>query len=98
RELPVDAAVLKQTKITRQSASGPPVTTGPAPTFISSGEKASSTKPTQAELNAVRGSTTDWLLPNHDYNGQRFVDLKQINRRNAASLQVAATYQVGDTT
>ncbi len=81
----------------RQSAGGAPATASPAPTFISNGEKASTTKPTQAELNAARSSSTDWLFPNHDYSGQRFVDLKQINRRNAASLQPVAMYQVADT-
>ncbi|MFN0122086.1 MAG: PQQ-binding-like beta-propeller repeat protein, partial [Blastocatellia bacterium] len=93
RELPVDAAVLKLLKITWQSSAS--ATTTPAPVFYSSGAKASTAKPTQAELNAAH-STTDWLLPNHDYSGQRFVDLTQINRRNAASLQPVAIYQVAD--
>ena len=95
RELRVDAA-LKQTKITRQTPGDASAKASPAPTFISSGEKASSTKPTQAELKAARNNSTDWLLPNHDYNGQRFVDLKQINRSNASSLQMIARYEVGD--
>ena len=93
RELSADPATLKQTRIRRQS--GAPATTTPAPAFYSSGARASTAKPTQAELNAAQ-SATDWLLPNHDYAGQRFVDLKQINRRNAASLQPVAIYQVGD--
>ena len=95
RELRVDAA-LKQTKITRQTPGDASAKASPAPTFISGGEKASSTKPTQAELKAARNNSTDWLLPNHDYSGQRFVDLKQINRSNASSLQMIASYQVGD--
>jgi PQQ-dependent dehydrogenase (methanol/ethanol family) len=93
RELSADSATLKQIRIRRQS--GAPATTTPAPAFYSSGAKASTAKPTQAELNAAQ-SATDWLLPNHDYAGQRFVDIKQINRRNAASLQPVAIYQVGD--
>src|SRR5262245_48644915 len=99
RELPADSAALKRTKITRQSAGAAPATTGPgspAPKFISSGERASTTRPTQGELKAARTNATDWLLPNHDYGGQRFVDLKQINRRNAASLEVVASYPVAD--
>ena len=100
RELTADSAALKQIKITRQSvvAPGGPVATSPASpaaTFFSSGEQASTTKPTQAELNAAQG-TTDWLMPNHDYAGRRFVDVKQINRQNAALLQPVATYQVAD--
>jgi len=51
--------------------------------------------PTQAELNAA-GESTEWLLPNHDYAGQRFVDLKQITRQNAADLRPVCIYQAGD--
>ena len=51
--------------------------------------------PTQVELSAASDSV-EWLLPNHDYAGQRFVDLKQINRDNAAQLRPVCTYQVGD--
>jgi alcohol dehydrogenase (cytochrome c) len=47
-------------------------------------------------LNAAGPSSSDWLLPNHDYAGQRFVDLKQINRDNAARLQPVAIYQAAD--
>ncbi len=94
RELTADAALLKQTRLARQS--GAPVATTAAPVFYSSGTKASTAKPTQAELNAAQ-STTDWLLPNHDYGGQRFIDLKQINRRNATTLQPVAKYEIGDT-
>ena len=48
--------------------------------------------PTQAELNAA-GESTEWLLPNHDYGGQRFVDLKQITRQNAAELRPVCVYE-----
>ena len=41
--------------------------------------------PTQAELDAG-GESVEWLLPNHDYAGQRFVDLKQIGRENQTHL------------
>ena len=53
-------------------------------------------KPTQKELNAAHSNTTDWLMSNHDYGGQRFVDLKQINRENVASLKQIAKYDSGD--
>ena len=53
--------------------------------------------PTRAELNAA-GQSTEWLLPNHDYAGQRFVDLKQITRKNAADLRPVCIYQAGDVT
>src|ERR1700747_1007241 len=51
--------------------------------------------PTQAELDAG-GESVEWLLPNHDYAGQRFVDLKQIGRENAAQLRPVCIYQAGD--
>src|SRR5271163_3827285 len=51
--------------------------------------------PTQAELSAA-GQTTEWLLPNRDYAGQRFVDLKQITHQNATELRPVCMYQAGD--
>lgn len=53
--------------------------------------------PTQAELNAASSTATDWLLPNHDYGGQRFVELAQITRQNAPALRPACAYEVGGT-
>ena len=53
------------------------------------------TGPTQAELDAA-GDSVEWLLPNHDYAGQRFVDLKQITRDNVAQLRPVCIYQAGD--
>jgi alcohol dehydrogenase (cytochrome c) len=52
--------------------------------------------PSQAELNAASDSV-EWLLPNHDYAGQRFVDLKQITPENAAQLRPVCIFQAGDT-
>jgi alcohol dehydrogenase (cytochrome c) len=51
--------------------------------------------PTEAELTAA-AKTTDWLFTNHDYSGQRFVDIKQITPANVAKLRPACLYQVGD--
>jgi alcohol dehydrogenase (cytochrome c) len=64
---------------------------------LGSGNAYSQAGPTQEELNAAHKNTTDWLLSNHDYGGQRFVDLKQINRQNVASLRPVCMYQSGDT-
>jgi len=58
--------------------------------------RAANGHPSQKELNAAHTTTTDWLMSNHDYGGQRFVDLKQINRENVASLKMVAKYDVGD--
>jgi PQQ-dependent dehydrogenase (methanol/ethanol family) len=63
---------------------------------VITGSRAPGGKPTQAELNSANTNTTDWLMSNHDYGGQRFVDLKQINRQNVASLKPVAMYQVAD--
>jgi len=48
--------------------------------------------PAQAELNNAQTNSTDWLVSNHDYGGQRFVDLKQINPQNVASLRPACLF------
>src|SRR5215470_12978767 len=53
--------------------------------------------PTQTELNAAAANASDWLLPNHDYGGQRFVELAQITRENAPSLRPACAYEIGGT-
>jgi alcohol dehydrogenase (cytochrome c) len=95
RALAADPAILKQTKIVPQLSSGQnPSQAERAVTQVSG--RSSSANPTQAELNAAHSNTTDWLLSNHDYGGQRFVDLKQINRQNVASLRPVAIYQAGD--
>lgn len=52
--------------------------------------------PSQEELNKASEST-DWLLPNHSYESQRFVNLKQIDRNNAAQLRPVCIYSSGDT-
>ena len=52
--------------------------------------------PTQAELTAAGSKTTDWLFTNHDYEGQRYVDLRQITRANVSRLRPVCLYQVGD--
>jgi alcohol dehydrogenase (cytochrome c) len=51
--------------------------------------------PTQADLN-VAGDSLEWLLPNHDYAGQRFVDIRQITQDNAAQLRPVCQYQAAD--
>jgi len=51
--------------------------------------------PTQEELNQA-GSSTEWLLSNHDYAGVRFVDLKQITPANAGSLRPVCMFQGAD--
>lgn len=52
--------------------------------------------PTQEELDGA-ASSKEWLLPNHSYASQRYVDLKQINRDNASLLRPVCTYNFEDT-
>ena len=51
------------------------------------------TGPTQKELNEAARSKENWLHPNHDYAGLRFVDAKQITTANVASLRPVCLYQ-----
>ena len=55
------------------------------------------TGPSQDELNTA-AERPDWLLPNHDYAGQRFVDLQHITRANASQLRPVCMYNSGDLT
>jgi alcohol dehydrogenase (cytochrome c) len=52
--------------------------------------------PTQDELSAAAANAADWLHPNHDYGGQRFVDIAEINRSNVHSLSPVCRFQAGD--
>ena len=103
RELPADPATLKQIKIEPQGyakdkmAATQPDAAAQATNPAKGGQSPSSGMPSQVELNAAQTNTTDWLVSNHDYSGQRFVDLKQINQQNVSTLRPACLYQVGDT-
>lgn len=55
----------------------------------------SATGPTQAELDAA-SERTEWLLPNHDYAGTRYVRLNQIRPENASQLRPVCIYQASD--
>jgi alcohol dehydrogenase (cytochrome c) len=102
KELTADAALLKATTIGLQGWTGKADMAGKAGVAEPSAKSESNAarpvngRPTQQELNAA-ADTTDWLMSNHDYGGQRFVDLKQINRQNVASLRPVAMYQAVDT-
>jgi alcohol dehydrogenase (cytochrome c) len=51
--------------------------------------------PSQGEL-ADAASSTDWLLPNHSYAGQRHVALKQIDRDNVSQLRQVCTLDLDE--
>jgi alcohol dehydrogenase (cytochrome c) len=97
RELTTNSEVLKRIKIEAGSSIKDPATAAPVAAEGSGATKPSSAGPTQEELNAAATNTSDWLTSNHDYGGQRYVELKQVNVRNAPSLRPACIYQASDT-
>src|SRR3954453_19657206 len=59
------------------------------------GQACAAPGPTQEELNQASASQ-EWLLPNHDYAGVRFADLKEITPANAATLRPVCMFQGAD--
>ena len=53
-------------------------------------------KPTQAELDAGDTATTNWLMYNKGYRGERYSLLKQINTQNASKLRPTCMFQLGE--
>ena len=103
KALPTDAAALQKIIIQPQNpGKGDAVITQPSSTTktetsANNNLRSTTAIPSQQELNAAQTNSKDWLLTNHDYSGQRYIDLKQITRQTAASLRPVATYQAGDT-
>lgn len=101
KELPANPAFLKQIKIETQGSSKEGLMAARAESEAASPAGGaldpSSKGPSQQELNAAYSNTSDWIMSNHDYTGQRYVDLKQINRLNASSMRPVCMYQVSDT-
>lgn len=99
RELTMDVATLKQLKIQPQSFSKDRMMDTPnaTPTTVLTASQPTGKFPSQEELNAANSNSNDWLMSNHDYSGQRFVDLKQITPNNAAQLRPTCMFQAGDT-
>ena len=52
--------------------------------------------PTQAELDRADDSTSDWLMYNKGYEGQRYSKLTQLNARTAAKLRPVCMLQLGE--
>ena len=53
-------------------------------------------KPTQAELDAADTATTNWLMYNKGYRAERYSLLKQINTQNAGKLRPVCMFQLGE--
>ncbi len=47
-------------------------------------------------LKEASGNARDWLYHTHDYSGRRYVDLDQIDVKNAPTLRAACAYQMGE--
>jgi len=52
--------------------------------------------PSQAELDGADKATTNWLMYNKGYTGQRFSSLTQINTANANQLHPVCMFQLGE--
>jgi alcohol dehydrogenase (cytochrome c) len=54
------------------------------------------TRPTQAELDAADTSSDNWLMYNKGYRGERYSTLAQIEKKNAGSLRPVCMYQLSE--
>lgn len=91
--LPTDPEALKA--LTVGSGGPAPAVAAAGATGRSQGQAAAVPRlegPSQADLN-VAAASSEWLLPNHDYAGTRYVDLDQITPANAGSLRPVCAYQ-----
>jgi glucose dehydrogenase len=51
--------------------------------------------PSQTELDQSATATNSWLMTNKSYDGHRYVELNQINAKNAAKLKEICTFDSG---
>jgi glucose dehydrogenase/mono/diheme cytochrome c family protein len=56
----------------------------------------STTRPTQAELDAADVATDNWLMYNKGYRSERYSTLERINTTNAANLRPVCMFQLGE--
>jgi alcohol dehydrogenase (cytochrome c) len=57
---------------------------------------AQSSWPTNQTFAAAGSDTADWVLPAHDYSGNRYLQSAQISTRNVPSLKKAWTFKIDD--
>jgi len=53
-------------------------------------------RPTQAELDAADAATDNWLMFNKGYRGARYSSLARVNTSTAKNLRVACMFQLGE--
>src|SRR5205823_9314927 len=56
----------------------------------------STSNPTQAELDAADGATTNWMMYNKGYRAERYSSLDRINTFNAGRLRPICMFQLGE--
>ncbi len=56
----------------------------------------STTRPTQAELDAADSATDNWLMYNKGYRAERYSSLDRISTSNAANLRPVCMFQLGE--
>ncbi len=82
------------------SAGRAAVSSGPSPVVIGSlyGKlsQPSTTRPTQAELDAADGATTNWMMYNKGYRAERYSTLDKINAANAGKMRPVCMFQLGE--
>ncbi len=84
---------LAETSTPTAAAAGPPVKLGE---LIGPVKQPSTSKPTQAELDAADGDTKNWLMYNKSYRAERFSKLEKINVANAPRLRPVCMFQLGE--
>jgi alcohol dehydrogenase (cytochrome c) len=57
---------------------------------------AQSSWPTTQTFAAAGGDSTNWVLPAHDYTGNRYIQSAQINTHNVSALKKAWTFKIDD--
>ena len=94
---PMDRALdLAAATTTGSAASGPTVGLMKIGELYGKLAQPSSSRPTQAELDRADSSTTDWLMYNKGYRGERYSTLKRINAGNAGKLHPVCMFQLGE--
>lgn len=72
-----------------------PVLAAAAPPVMAP-KQPSGTAPTQSELDAGDVDARHWLTYNKGYNGYRYSNLQQVNRKNAGTLRATCAFQLGE--
>jgi len=64
--------------------------------LIGSVTRPTTSRPTQAELDAADTATDTWLMYNKGYRGERYSSLARVNTSTAKNLRVACMFQLGE--